>query len=94
MIIVSGWLRVDPQQRETFLSDGASAVQLARSAMGCLDFAVSADSVDPGRVNVHERWESEIDLLAFRGDGPDDAQQIAILDADVRRYEISSEGPA
>lgn len=94
MIIVAGWLRVDPAHRDTFLSESAAAVQQARSAIGCLDFAVSADVVDPGRVNVHERWESEIDLLAFRDDGPDDDQQISILDAEVRRYEVSSDGPA
>lgn len=94
MIIIAGWLQVDPAHRETFVSDSATAVQQARSALGCLDFAVTADSVDPGRVNVLERWESEIDLLAFRGDGPDDDQQIAITAADVRRYDVASEGPA
>lgn len=94
MIIIAGWLRIDPAHRETFVSDSAAAVQQARSAPGCLEFAVSADSVDPGRVNVLERWESEIDLLAFRGDGPDDDQQIAILAADVRRYDVVAEGSA
>lgn len=94
MLIVAGWIRVDPAERESYLTSSAEVVGEARSAPGCLDFALSADLVDPGRINVHERWESEIELLAFRGSGPSDELQIAVLDADVQRFEISEVGPA
>lgn len=43
---------------------------------------------------VSGAWVGEAELLVFRGYGPDDEQQIAILDADVHRYLIESEGPA
>ena len=56
---------------------------------GCVDFAVSADLVEPGRINVYERWESDEQLLAFRGSGPSDEQAVAILGAEVHRYRIS-----
>jgi quinol monooxygenase YgiN len=59
---------------------------------GCLDFAVTADTVDPARIVVFERWQGEEQLLAFRGAGPDAGQQAAILDADVKRYTISAVG--
>ncbi len=94
MLIVAGWIRVDPTERQAYLDDSAAVVDQARAAPGCLDFALSADVVDPGRINVHERWDSEIELLAFRGDGSNDDQLVAVLDADVQRYEIAAVGPA
>jgi hypothetical protein len=50
--------------------------------------------VDPARIRVYERWDSEEQLLAFRGSGPSDDQQAAIVSADVRRYEVASVGEA
>jgi hypothetical protein len=41
-------------------------------------------------VNVYERWESDAELAAFRGSGPDADTQARILGADVRKYRISS----
>lgn len=32
--------------------------------------------------------------MAFRGSGPSDAHTTHVVAADVRRYEIASEGPA
>lgn len=93
-LIVAGRLHVDPADRDTFVRDGRALVELARSAPGCLDFAFTADTLDPGRVNVFERWASEADLLRFRGSGPDSGTAARILDADVRRYTISAVGDA
>ncbi|GIH74893.1 putative quinol monooxygenase [Planobispora longispora] len=93
MIIVSGWLAVDPEVRNTYLRSCVSVVEQARSSSGCLDFAVSADLVDAGRINVYERWESEEALDAFRSSGPDDEQTSMIRDAEVLRYQISGSGP-
>jgi antibiotic biosynthesis monooxygenase len=62
------------------------AVRLARRALGCLDFAVSADPVDPTRVNVFERWVGREALDAFRASGdPDDE---AVDFSRIRRFEI------
>src|SRR5919201_3131105 len=35
------------------------------------------DLVDPGRVNIFERWESQSAVDAFRSSGPDDEQRPA-----------------
>lgn len=53
-------------------------------------FSLTADLIDPGRINIHERWESDQQLLAFRGYGPDADQQEQILGADVHKYRISA----
>lgn len=94
MLIIAGHLQVAPDGRDRFVAAAATAVRAALAAPGCLDFSVTADTVDPGRVRIFERWEDEATLLAFRGSGPDDDQQTAILDGAVRRYEIASVGDA
>jgi hypothetical protein len=43
----------------------------ARITAGCLDFALSADLIAPGRINVLERRESQAAVEAFRGSGVD-----------------------
>lgn len=94
MLIVAGWLEVDASVRDQYVADCAEAVRQARAADGCLEYAVAADTLDPGRVVVYERWESEEQLLEFRGSGPDDEQAAQIRGAEVARYEISAVGPA
>ncbi|WP_440098354.1 putative quinol monooxygenase [Streptosporangium sp. H16] len=94
MIIVSGWIRVDPDARDGYLRGCVSVVEQARASSGCLDFTLGADLVDAGRINVYERWESEKALDAFRGSGPGDDQEAVIRDAEVARYQISGVGPA
>jgi quinol monooxygenase YgiN len=94
MLIIAGWLRVDPEARDSYLDGCAAVVSQARSAPGCLDFALTADLLDPARINVYERWESDEQLHAFRGSGPDSGQTEQIRDADVLKYRISATEPA
>ncbi|WP_229869307.1 putative quinol monooxygenase [Streptomyces inusitatus] len=90
VIIVSGYLSVAADKREEYISGCHSVIEQARAADGCLDFALSPDPIDPGRINVYERWESDEQLMKFRGSGPDDEQNAEILGADVWRYRISA----
>jgi quinol monooxygenase YgiN len=92
MLIIAGHLEVAPAERDAYVAACAAVVEAARAAPGCLAFSVTADSVDPARVCVYERWEDEAPLLAFRDEGPSDDQQAVILSADVRRYTISAVG--
>ncbi|MGC5031805.1 putative quinol monooxygenase [Micromonospora sp. DT229] len=88
VLIVAGTLYVDPAERDDYLVTCVEVVKQARSAPGCVDFAISADLVEPGRINVYERWESEEQLLDFRGSGPEPEQQVAIVGAEVHRFRI------
>jgi quinol monooxygenase YgiN len=92
MLIIAGHLVVEPADRDAYVAECASIVEAARAAAGCLDFSITADSVDPARIRIYERWESEDQLLAFRGAGPTSDQQAQILEADVKRYITSSVG--
>jgi quinol monooxygenase YgiN len=91
VVIVAGHVVVDPQERDDYLSECVEVVRQARRARGCLDFALSADLVEPGRVNIFERWESQAAVEAFRGSGPSDEQGAALLSASVAEYDVADE---
>ena len=65
-------------------------IDQTREAPGCLDFVQAADPLDPSRINIFERWESEDHLLAFRGAGQPASDSPPIQSANVKRYVISA----
>lgn len=89
MLIVAGCLIVEPADRAAYLSANSEAIRLARDTTGCLDFVEAADPIDPDRINIFERWESEGHLLAFRGARQPSSESPPIQSADVKRYIIS-----
>ena len=94
MIIVSGRILVPPGRREALLAASREAMVQARRAPGCRDVVVAADPIEPGRINVHEEWDSEAALETFRGDGPGSDLTADIVHADVARHHVASSGPA
>ncbi len=90
MIIVAGHLQVPPHRRDLYLEGCRDIVSSARRAEGCLDFALSPDLLDPGRINVFERWASVDDLEAFRGAGPGGPHQDELLQIAVEQYDVGS----
>ena len=96
MLIVAGWLQVEPARRGEYLRLAAAATAAARAAEGCLAFVQAPDPIEADRIVVYERWASEARLLAFRDQEPDGTGAVGLpplLGADVRRYEIHAEGP-
>lgn len=88
MIIVAGWLRVSPEDRTPYLANCREVIAAARAADGCIDFHLSADALDDGRINIFEQWASELAAEAFRGSGPSDDLQAMIVGAHVAQHEI------
>jgi quinol monooxygenase YgiN len=70
-----------------------SVVEEARGTEGCLDFAITADLTDPGRINIFERWASQAAVETFRGSGPSDEQGAAIRTASIAEYDIADVRP-
>jgi quinol monooxygenase YgiN len=91
MIIVAGHLLVEPGERDGYLAAGVEAVEMARAADGCLDFAMSPDPVDPGRINIFERWSAQEFVDRFRGSGPEGAAAAAIKGGAVFEYDVDNE---
>jgi quinol monooxygenase YgiN len=46
MIIVSGWLQVEPQQIQAYLDSCRPIIEAARAAPGCIGFYLSADPLE------------------------------------------------
>ena len=90
MIIVAGHLRVAAADRDDFVARSSEAVRLARAAEGCLDFVVSADPLDPERVDVYERWTDREALHEFPGLAPGDDLGAMIVSADVAEFDVQT----
>ena len=88
MIIVAGTLTVDPAERDDYLASCVLAMDAARRAPGCLDFALSADLLEPTRINVFERWSSADALYRFRGTGPSEDDRRVLRAIDVQEYRV------
>jgi quinol monooxygenase YgiN len=93
MVIVAGHVTVDPEQRESHLAGSIRVVEKARQADGCLDFAITADLLDPGRVNLFERWESQEAVKSFRRRAPRPKQRAEMLSVSVAEYDIADVRP-
>jgi quinol monooxygenase YgiN len=91
MVIVAGYLLVEPSERDSYLVGCKAVVERARSTRGCLDFTISADLLDPSRIDVFERWESRAAVDAFRGSGPSDEQRGSIVSASISEYDVRDE---
>jgi quinol monooxygenase YgiN len=90
VLIVSGWLRVDPTERDAYLAGCLEVIAAARRAPGCIDFHLAADPLDASRINVYEAWASEADVEAFRSGGPSDEQAAQILGASVQQHTVAA----
>ena len=64
MIIVGGRFEVDPEQRDAFLAERHERMRTSRSEDGCLEYTYAADPLEPGRVVLFERWETQSALDA------------------------------
>ena len=85
MIIIAGHSRArDANKRDAAVAAFADMIERARRQDGCLDFAISADALDPGRINVFECWRDQQSLNAWRkvARGP----RVALRDAQVSLY--------
>ena len=94
MLIIAGYYFVDAAQRDAYVAAFRDLVQRARAAPGCLDVAITADTVDPRRVNNYERWESEDALAAFRAVADPPELDVDMLDVKMSKFHIDHEsGP-
>jgi len=89
MLIVAGTFTVDPDRRAEFLRSRSEAIHNSRGEQGCLQYAMSADAVDPAVVRLFEIWSSRADLQAHleraRSAAPTQ-DGVPVLGADLKMY--------
>jgi quinol monooxygenase YgiN len=89
MLIVAGTFTVDPDRRAEFLESRSESIRLSRTEQGCLQYAMSADAVDPAVVRLFEIWSSRADLQTHlervRASAPP-AGGVPVLARDMKMY--------
>ena len=100
MVIVQGTGRLDTALRELFLAQRAESMRISRAEPGNLEYVIAADPIEPDRVILSERWETQEDLAAHlrasaerrRNAVPAEGSQVSV-DFDIAVYEVGSAHP-
>ena len=66
MIIIAGYSLTEADKRDAAIEAFAGMVERARKHDGCLDLSISADSVEPDRINLFECWRDQQAWKAWR----------------------------
>ena len=66
MIIIAAFTLTEADKRDTAVQAHIDMVERARKWDGCLDLSISADPLDPERVNIFEQWRDQNALDAWR----------------------------
>jgi hypothetical protein len=86
---------VEPDQRAEFLAGRHDSMRKSRAEPGCLEYTMSADPLDPGRVMLFERWADQASLdahlSAMRDAPPSPNPAPAPKSATVTVYDVSGE---
>jgi quinol monooxygenase YgiN len=96
VVIVGGSFEVDPGQRDAFLTERHEVMRTSRAEPGCLEYTFSADPLDPGRVVLFERWESQRaldDHLVRLRAAPAQDRAVAATKASILIYDVVAERP-
>lgn len=95
MLIVAGYFRVAPADREAFLESRRATVLRSRGEQGCHAYAFTADLIDPGLVHLYERWETSEDLAAHAAANRAAPRPAAVpvLESEILQYTIAAVGP-
>jgi quinol monooxygenase YgiN len=93
MWIIAGYITVDEDERDRYVQAHRDLVVRARKAPGCLDVAITADPVDPRRVDNFELWDSWDSVEAWRPQAHAPETGVTVNDVDVTAYEVAGTRP-
>ena len=96
MLLIAGTFTVDPARRAEFLESRLESIRISREEQGCLQYAMSADAVDPAVVRLFEMWASKADLQGHlqrvRAGGTSEAG-VPVLQHDLKMFVHAEEEP-
>jgi len=92
MIIIVGYELVDAEKRDRTVDAHCDLVTRAREFDGCVHVAITADSVDPERINSIEVWRDAdaMDQWRAQANAPEVEEPKY---TSVKRYDATDGGP-
>ena len=93
MVIIAGYTLVDEGQRDANVQAFSKLVKRARAYEGCIDFSITADTVDERRANLLEIWTSAEALDAWRAKARPPRTAVKPAEIHVQRYNAEDGGP-
>jgi quinol monooxygenase YgiN len=95
VVIVGGTFEIEPGRRDEFLASRHDSMRASRAEAGCLEYTMSADPIEPGRVVLFERWADQASLdahlAAMRTKPAPPAGGVTPTSATVTVYDVSGE---
>jgi quinol monooxygenase YgiN len=92
MIVIAGYELVSAKDRTKYVDAFCDLVSRGREYDGCVHIAITADSVDPERINSVEVWRDAEALDEWRKTGQSSAHGKAQV-LGVKRYDATDGGP-
>lgn len=93
MVIIAGHYSVDAERRDDVVAALRDLVTRFRDADGCIHAAITADSLDPQRINNVEVWRDAASLDAWRARANPPDLDVELRDLQMARYDAVDGGP-
>ena len=98
MLVVAGFIRIDPSCRKAAVKAAKVAMKGTRQEPGCISYTFSADLEDESLFHVFEQWKNQAALdehfqQAHMVDFQKTLASLGVVDMQVRRYAIAQIGP-
>jgi hypothetical protein len=98
VIIVGGRFEVPVGREAEFVAGRVAVMARSRAEPGCITYAFAADAIEPGVVNLFERWESrdalDAHVAVLGGDPPPDPDtSVPVVSREVVVYDVTTAAP-
>ncbi len=98
MLVVAGYIRIDPRHRNEAVAAARAAMQATRQEPGCISYTLSADLEDASLFHVFEEWKNQAALdghfaQPHMADFQKTIAAVGVVAMHVRRYAVSQVGP-
>lgn len=93
MIIIAGHVLVDEADRDWYVEAHRDLVKPPGAFDGCIDLAITADTLDPRRINNFEAWRDSEVLDSWRGQADPPDTGIKPSSVEMQRCDATDGGP-
>ena len=96
MIIIAGSISIDPERVDLMLEAIVPLMQATHAEEGCIDYVLSADPAEAGKIRIFEKWASDEALGAHMtaphmGDFQKALKTVGVTGMSVQRFDNAEE---